>query len=84
MQWDAIDWMDNAECLDLIEKVNTLLSPLETDQKLVDDCIRVTALIDLKCQKSGADAVTLGFPVSLSETGLVGAGERGESISQRH
>lgn len=21
VQWDAIDWMDNAECLDLIEKV---------------------------------------------------------------
>lgn len=32
VQWDAIDWMDNAECLDLIEKVNSLLSPLEMDQ----------------------------------------------------
>lgn len=21
IQWEAIDWMDNAECLDLIEKV---------------------------------------------------------------
>lgn len=26
VQWDAIDWMDNAECLDLIEKVTGLLS----------------------------------------------------------
>lgn len=26
VQWDAIDWMDNAECLDLIEKVTSLLS----------------------------------------------------------
>lgn len=35
--------------------------------KLVDVCISVTALIDLTCQKSGADAVTLCFPVSLSQ-----------------
>lgn len=23
IQWEAIDWMDNAECLDLIEKVKS-------------------------------------------------------------
>lgn len=25
IHWEAIDWMDNAECLDLIEKVNTFI-----------------------------------------------------------
>src|SRR4029434_889146 len=24
IQWEAIDWMDNAECLDLIEKVHSI------------------------------------------------------------
>lgn len=26
VQWEAIDWMDNAECLDLIEKVRNIFS----------------------------------------------------------
>lgn len=27
IQWEAIDWMDNAECLDLIEKVTDSQDP---------------------------------------------------------
>lgn len=50
VQWDAIDWMDNAECLDLIEKVSSLLSFCNWIKIKAGGsfCVRGAALVELK------------------------------------
>lgn len=51
IQWEAIDWMDNAECLDLIEKV--------TDSRKADLPPGTMANHQPECVDPGATLLTL-------------------------
>lgn len=39
INWEAIDWMDNAECLDLIEKVSNYLGQFPGTTTVTADCL---------------------------------------------